>query len=160
MRTLRAQLASGFSLIEVLVVLAIAAILATLSVSYLIGSRPAALLHQAEMQLSTDLGLARDAAYNEETPTRVVFDLGTGEYWSEQQDPSTSAWTGLTEHKTLPDTISFTAINFPGDTVSFTPRGTLVVGGSITFANSSGGNATLSGVIPTGRFPLLGGALR
>ena len=153
-------MADGFSLIEVLVVLAVAAILVTMSFAYLISSRPAAQLHSAEVQLSSDLALARDAAYNEETPVRMVFDLGVGEYWAEQQDPVTAVWDAITEHISLPDGVTITGVTFPDTTVNFTPRGTLVVGGSITIQNSSGTSSTLTGVIPTGRFPLLGGALR
>lgn len=160
MRTLQAQQAGGFSMIEALIVLAISAILVTMSFGYLISSRPAALLHEAEVQLSSDLARARDEAYNEESPVRMVFDLGEGEYWSEQQDTTTAEWTVLTDPKILPDTITFTDVAFPDDIVNFTPRGTLVVGGSITIQNSKGASSTLNGVIPTGRFPLLGGALR
>jgi type IV fimbrial biogenesis protein FimT len=160
MRTLQAQQAGGFSLIEALIVLAIVAVLATMSFAYLISSRPAGQLHSAEIQLSSDLGLARDAAYNEETPVRVVFDVPADEYWSEQQDPATGDWSALTEHKEMRDGVTITDVTFPDDIVSFTPRGTLVVGGAITIRNSNGAESTLAGVIPTGRFPLLGGALR
>jgi prepilin-type N-terminal cleavage/methylation domain-containing protein len=156
----RAQLAGGFSMIEILFVLAIAGILVTLSFAYLLRSRPAALLHRAELQLSSDLGLSRDLAYNEEAPVRVVFDSATEEYWTERQDQATSAWEEAVPPKAMPETIDITEVSFPDEIVNFTPRGTLVIGGSITIANDSGGSVVLNGIIPTGRFPILGGALR
>ncbi len=160
MRNKRARYAGGFSLFEVLIVLVVAAILATFGFAYLIGSRPAALLHRAELQLSSDLGLSRDRAYNEEVPVRVVFDLANETYSTELQNPATGDWEEVVAPKTLPEDINLTDVSFPSDTVYFTPRGTLVVGGSITITNSKSENAVLTGVIPTGRFPILGGALR
>lgn len=160
MRNRRAQNEGGFSLIEVLIVLAVAAVIATMGFAYLIGSRPATLLHQAEIQLSSDLSLSRDLAYNEESPVRVVFDVANDWYYTEQQDTATGDWNQVGVYKYLPDGINLSDVTFPSDTVSFTPRGTLVVGGSITITNTKGATSVLNGVIPTGRFPILGGALR
>ena len=147
-------------MIEVLVVLAITAIVVTMSFAYMIGSRPAAQMNRAELQLSSDLGLSRDLAYNEESPVRVIFDLSTEQYWTEIQDTSDGTWSTATVAKDFPEGVSITSVSFTNNTVNFTPRGTLVVGGSITITNSRGDSTVLNGVIPTGRFPVLGGALR
>lgn len=152
----------GFSLIEALIVLAILAIVGTMTVGNMLAARPHSMLERGEIQLTGFLSQARNAAISREVAARVVFDMATSEYWSETYDRATASWGGASAHQTLPEGVSFNAggNTFPADTVNFTPRGTLMAGGTITIRSSAGETSALSGNIATGRFSPGGGNLR
>jgi type II secretion system protein H len=153
----------GFSLVEVLIVLAILAILGTLAISNLFSAKPNVELDKAQEEVSFLLNQARMLAVSEELNTRVRFDTATGEYWYESQDRETLAWSIATAgggKRKLPSTVTLTGNTFPAQTVQFTPRGTLFAGGTLTFKNTQDKTATLVGNVATGRFPLGGGNTR
>jgi Tfp pilus assembly protein FimT len=147
-------------MIEALIVLAVAAILATMSFSYLVRARPAGQLHSAELEIASFMGKARDVAYNEEVPSKVVLDFEFQEYWIEKQDQATGNWEMVTERLPAPEGVSFASTTFPDSEVVYTPRGTLVVGGDITLQNSLGDSSTLTGNVATGRFAIGTGGAR
>jgi type II secretion system protein H len=152
----------GFSLVEMLIVLAILAILSTLTISSMIGAKPNAELDKGQEEVSFLLNQARMLAVSEELNTRVVFQTN-GEYWYEAQDRDTGTWSIATAgdgKSKLPTTVTLTGNTFPAQTVTFTPRGTLLVGGTLTFTNTQNKTATLVGNVATGRFPLGGGNTR
>jgi len=149
----------GFSTIEVLIVLAIAGILVTLSFGYLASSRPHALLERAELEVSSRLLEARNLAVSEEIMTQIVFHVGNQDYRIMARDRDTLAWSDVSPYYTLPEGVTFTTTLPSGDAI-FTPRGTLFVGGSVTLTSSTGESSTLTGNLATGRFPILGGHLR
>lgn len=153
---------AGFSLIEAMIVLALLAIAATMGFSYMLAARPHAQLERAEITLSAFLGQTRNLAISGEVAARVVFNMDTGEYWSQTLDRNTGNWSDESAVQTLPEGVTFTAggNTFPGTTVTYTPRGTLMTGGSIDIENSRGEIQTLTGNIATGRFQLEGGNLR
>ena len=152
---------SGFSVIEILLVLAVIGILGTMGFSYMISARPHAQLEQAEIDVGSVLKSARALAVSEELATFVKFDLSNQTLWVEWTDPD-DASTKTTKNTTLPDGVAFAVSGFPAsaDGVEFTTRGTLLVGGDVSLVSSSGEISTLTGNIATGRFPLMGGHLR
>lgn len=152
----------GWSAIETLIVIAIAGILATMSFAYMLRARPHARLEEAELRLSGVLAQGRNLAISEELATKVAFDIDGCEFWVEQQDRTTLVWSEATPHAVLPEGVFFgdTGVAFPSQEVRFTPRGTLLVGGSITITNSVGESSTLTGQLATGRFQPGGGHLR
>jgi len=163
----RAYSRDGWSLVEALIVLAIAGILATLSISYLISARPHAELEQAEIIVHRVLADGRNKALSEELVTTVKFDLVNNQLWVEWVDPETSSTMSL-PHQALPNSVAFddSGIPYVDGEISFTPRGSLVSGGSsssggtITLVNSNGETYVFTANVSTGRFPLVGGNLR
>lgn len=70
---------SGFSLVELLIVMVVMGIMAAISVPYLRPS-PRQLVQGAAMQLAQDLDQVRSRALASRRPARVTFDAATGEY--------------------------------------------------------------------------------
>jgi len=161
MKTERSRLC-GFSLVEVLIVLALMGILVTFSVSTMLAARPHALLERGEVDLASKLMQARNMAVSEEISTRMVFDDAQGLYWIERYNRGTEAWEDASQQWSLPEGADFVTDGntFPDATPTFTPRGTLLVGGAIQITNSAGEVATLAGIVPSGRFDMGGGNLR
>jgi prepilin-type N-terminal cleavage/methylation domain-containing protein len=153
---------AGFTIIEMLIVIAVAGILGTIGIGYMISAKPHSELEGAELALSSTLNQARNLALSQEVATKVAFDLVTGEYWIERLDRDSGSWSEETVHTTLPGAVSFASggITFADDEVLFTPRGTLLSGGSITLASSAGEESTLDGQVATGRFMPGGGHTR
>jgi prepilin-type N-terminal cleavage/methylation domain-containing protein len=152
----------GFSLVEMLIVLAIAGILVTMGFAYLISARPHALLEQGEVRLQALMTKARNLAVSEEINTRVVHDVEHDTFTLERQDRASGVWSTVESAVTLPDGISVPedGNTFPDTTVRFTPRGTLMAGGSISLKNADDEVSTLVGNLVNGRFTLPGGNLR
>jgi len=163
----RAYSRDGWSLVEALIVLAIAGILATMTIAYLISAKPHAELEQAEIIVHRVLADGRNKALSEELVTTVKFDVTNSELWVEWTDPETATLMEL-PHATLPDSVAFAESGIPyvDGEISFTPRGSLVSGGStsaggtITLVNSSGETYVFTANVSSGRFPLVGGNLR
>jgi prepilin-type N-terminal cleavage/methylation domain-containing protein len=152
---------SGFSFVEVLLVLAIVGILATMSYSYMLGARPHAQLESAEIQLVSYLNQARNHAVSDEVTVRVVFDTAANEFKTEYLDDGGS-WQQIGGVQSLVDGVTFTGtgVTLAGGEARFTPRGTLHWGGTITIGATNGETSTLTANVATGKFPLAGGNLR
>jgi prepilin-type N-terminal cleavage/methylation domain-containing protein len=161
MTLLRINNRSGFTFVEVLLVVAIAGILATTSYAYMIGARPHAQLEAGELQLVSVLNVARKHAISEEVTTRVVFDPAGDQFWTEWQDAA-ATWHQIGAVEDLVEGVTFTGggVTLAGSEARFTPRGTLHWGGTITIVSADGETSTLTANIATGKFPLAGGNLR
>ena len=153
---------SGFSIIELLIVLAVMGILGTMSYGYLISSRAHGQLERAELQVASFLNEARNLAVSEEVNARAMFDEGGGTFWLEVQDRDTLVWSQVGTTRELAAGVSFVpeGITLTGDEARFTPRGTLFWGGDVSIESSAGEISTLSGDLVSGKFPLVGGNLR
>ena len=127
---------AGFSMVEVLIVIAIVGILATFSISYLYGSRAQAQLERAEVQVTNVLKEARSKAVSEEVNTRVVFSEDANSMVTEAQSNIDGTWSQVGATENLAEGIVFVAGSntLADSTASFTPRGTLVSGGEFTIA--------------------------
>ena len=142
--------------------LTIIGILVTFSIGYIAAARPAQQLERGEVSLSAFFTRARNLALSEESSVRVQFNMNAGEYWYQQLDRGTGNWNTVSEVAHLPEGVGFLAGSdtFPGGEAVFTPRGSLLAGGSITIANSTGETTVLTGNVATGRFSIGGGNLR
>ena len=58
-----------------LIVIAVAGILGTIGIGYMISAKPHSELEGAELALTSTLNKARNIALSEEVSTKVVFDL-------------------------------------------------------------------------------------
>ncbi|MCC7478161.1 GspH/FimT family pseudopilin [bacterium] len=153
---------AGFSMVELLMVLAIMGIVVTLTISGLLAARPHAQLERADLVVSQTLNQARNHAVSNERAVRVVINIDNNTMTTEEADPGTEDWTEAFPVVELPDGVDFTedGISFADNTVQFTPRGSLMSGGDIEIVNSADENTVFSGNLATGRFPLSGGHTR
>jgi prepilin-type N-terminal cleavage/methylation domain-containing protein len=153
----------GFSVIELAIVLAILGIVATIAVSNLYSAIPHSTLESAQLRMAEVMMSARNLARSEELNTRVVIDPDAGTYWVESQDRTTLNWANASPGgrvETLPDIIDVQNVTFGANTVQYTTRGTMLVGGTITLIANNGETIDLVGNITTGRFTRNGGHLR
>jgi prepilin-type N-terminal cleavage/methylation domain-containing protein len=145
----------GFSMLEMLIVIAILGILGSMGASYLIAAKPHADLERAETELVARLNQARMTAINREVQTRMRFDTTANpdQYWVEQYNTATSQWVdaGLPLFE-LPESVTLYANTFASSRVTFNTRGGLVSGGSLTLKSSKGETAVFSGNLANGRF--------
>lgn len=150
----------GFSFTEVVIVLAILAIVGTTSVSYVLEARPHAQLESAELSLAAKLGEYRYQALSEETPIRVVLNGEDGTWQVEKLVEGN--WTAAGAPGQLSEGCSFApdGISFPDATIEFTTRGSLMASGDVTVMSSQGETRTLTGNLATGRFVITEGNLR
>jgi Tfp pilus assembly protein FimT len=162
MSSARGSFRGGWSMIETLIVIALGGILSTMSISYMISAHPHAELERAEIEVSRALKEARSTAINHETQTRVRLLVDADQYYVEEYDREDDTWAVITPIYNLSAEVSFDAdeTNFADNKVVFTPRGTLVTGGTIGLLNSKSESSVLTGSVATGRFQLTGGNLR
>jgi Tfp pilus assembly protein FimT len=149
-------------MIEMLIVIAILAILGTLSIASTLAAKNSTELSKAQEEVTFLLGQARMLAISEEVSTRVIF-ATDGTYRMERQDRDTLAWSTAqsgTGSSRLPGTVTLTGNTFPSQIPQFTPRGTLLVGGTITLRSVNGQTVQLVGNVASGRFPLGTGGTR
>ena len=153
---------SGFSMVEMLMVLAIMGIIVTLTISSLMAARPHAQLERGELVVAQTLNQARNLAISDELAVRVSLDPDANTMTIAQADPGTTDYVDIFGPYDLPDGIEFEAdgITFDGNNVQFTPRGSLLSGGEIEISNSAGETTIFTGNLATGKFPLTGGNLR
>ncbi|MCB1215762.1 GspH/FimT family pseudopilin [bacterium] len=151
-------------MIELAIVLSILGIVATIAISNLYSAVPHARVESAQLRMAEVLMLARNMSRSEEVNTRVLFDADDGTYWIESQDRETLSWSnampGGAGVERLPDGVSISANTFASNTVSYTTRGTMLTGGTITLEATNGTSLDLVGNITTGRFSREGGNLR
>lgn len=153
---------AGFSMVEMLMVLAILGIVVTLTISGLLSARPHAQLERGDLVVSQTLNRARNIAVSDEKNVRVLIDPDENTMTIQQADAGTDEYETVDEPIPLPDGVDFDedGITFDNSRVEFTPRGSLIAGGDLRTVNSAGETTTFSGNLATGRFPLSGGHLR
>jgi prepilin-type N-terminal cleavage/methylation domain-containing protein len=145
----------GFSMLEMLMVIAIMGILSTVSVSYLLAAQPHARLEQAELELTARLNSARHLAVSEECRTRLRFDTAVTppEYWVQRMDNATGTWTNAAlPLYALPAGVTLSGNTFAGSQVNFNTRGGLVSGGTLTLTSETGETSVMTGNLASGRF--------
>ena len=112
---------AGYTLVELLVVLAIVGLLASAAIPLVLASRPALLARQASRMLGEDLAAARQSAIARDRPVRVLLSTADGTYGVEPY--------GL--HRRLARGLSLAFSGAMRDEIDFYPDGS-TSGGTIT----------------------------
>jgi len=131
---------SGFTLIEMMIVIAVLAIVAAIAIPNFMSLLPGIRLNGAARQVMGDLMAARMKAVKQNNRFRVFFNNpGTNEYTILDDDNNNnSADTGeATATKNIQDNYHDVTFSSTGNPI-FTPRGTANTGGTITLTNSKG----------------------
>ena len=156
--------ARGFSMVEMLIVLAIMGIMGTMSVSYMLAAKPHAELERAQLELIGRLNGARQLAVSEEVQTRLRFDttVTPQEYWIQRYNVATSTWSNDSHYPLyeLPTGVTVSANTFSSAMVRFNTRGALQSSGTITLRSSTGETSPLTGNLASGRFQFGAGNTR
>jgi len=127
----------GFTILELIVVLALTSILAGMSALAYQAMRPALNLSMAARQVVMDLKVARVRAVTEHVTRRVRFAAGGDAYQHQRQAGSAYSDDGAPVH--LPPGIVVRDCTAADDAVSFRSRGNAGSFGTITLQNAAGG---------------------
>lgn len=133
--------ASGFSLIEVLTVIALLAVLSGTAVVNYSALGPQLALAQATRQVLLDLRVARVQTMADNQSRRLLFPTGRAEY--RRQRRSGTAYEDDGPVVTLPDGIDIADCTAPNDAVAFRPRGNAISFGTVVLANTAGDTTRL-----------------
>lgn len=130
----------GFSLIEIVIVLAVTAILTGVSIPVYVGMKPVIRLSGATRQLMEDLMWARMQAINQNNQFRIIYD-SNHEYriWDDDNNDGTIDATESKIKKDLHDQyddVIYSSSNTNG--LIFYPRGNAANLTTITLSNKSG----------------------
>ncbi len=148
-RRIQAGSRGGFTLVELLIVLALLSIVAAISVPMLNRYATNADLKTAARSVAADLAAAKQRAVEENLDVyRITFSVEGNQYTLSRTDTGVTLWTRTVS--SFGNGIVISAINFGGAAVvSFQKRGTLTAG-TATLQNSRGSTAIVETNI-TGR---------
>lgn len=127
---------SGFSLLELVIVLSLAAILAGAGVLGYQALRSRLYLSMAARQVVLDLRTARTRAVSNHRNYRVIFPSGRGAY--QAQRDAAGGYQDDGRPIPLPQGIIITECTGRDESISFVPRGNAGVFGTITLDNGRG----------------------
>lgn len=143
----RARSAGGFSLVELLIVIALIAIMTTIAVPQFQRYAANSNLKSAAREVMADLFAARQMAVEKEgTIYRITFDVSGNRYSLSRNPPAAweDVWSTPKALASFGDGIRFVTVNFSGGTtVNFQKRGT-VTAGNMTLTNRLGSTAAIT----------------
>lgn len=144
---------NGFTLMEMLVVIFIVGILATISMPYLIPTHRFATLDGAADNLISTFSATRSTAIAENTYCRIKIEAATGTLEMQQWDPLAREWRETGVGYKLPERVSFKGggITFPNSIALFDPHGALNEGGGLIIEDAKGESVELTSLIASGR---------
>jgi prepilin-type N-terminal cleavage/methylation domain-containing protein len=128
--------ARGFSLLELVIVLSLASILAGIGVLSHRAMRPALDLSAAARQVVMGLKVARMRAAAENVNHRIVFSAGAGSYQAQRKGGS--GYANIGAPIPLPRGIVVVDCNANGSAIGFRPRGNAATFGTVTIGNDQG----------------------
>jgi len=137
---------SGFTLIEVIIAIAVFAILATVAIPNYIGWLPKRHLQSSTVDVQGAIHLAKMTAIRENTDVVLTFDPANESYLAfidTDEDGSQDAGERTVRSKGMSPGIDLNSTDF-GDQLTFNSRGLADVGGEITLTNKRGENRTIN----------------
>lgn len=126
----------GLTLLELLVALAVVAILGSISVVSWARMRPGLAIAAAARQVAMELTLTRLRAISTGTNHRVLFPEGEPGYRLQRLEGAT--YRDLGTAIALPDGVRITECTATGDAVTFRPRGNASTFGTVSLENREG----------------------
>jgi len=133
--TINCQLSRGFSLMEILIAIAIVIILSGISWATIIRYQPSLALSATTRDLTSDLRLAQQLSVTEQINHGIFFDTLFNEYQLKKFEGETI----ILFTKQLPTGITFCEITgLSENTATFNPYGSVAYSGSICIANAKG----------------------
>jgi prepilin-type N-terminal cleavage/methylation domain-containing protein len=149
---------SGFTLVEMLVVLAIVAMLMGITIPFTAGFGKGLRIKTAARAVLGTLRVARSSAITHRNKQKVVFDVQKGEYWAEDFDGNI-----FEKKRRLPAAVKFASpddpesdpVVFENDTVIFDASGAVEgVSGYIIISDKQGETRKISIVSSTGKITI------
>jgi type IV fimbrial biogenesis protein FimT len=149
---------SGFTIMEMMTVIALAALIATIAMPYMMGSRHAAKLRGTVENLRGDLQLAKLKAVQESGPVAVLFESDGYQVFIDNgaNEGVRDAGERLIKNRELPEGVSIDLANtdFNGNLYArFNNRGLPADTGDVT-VDSSGGDQRLISLNRLGRITI------
>ncbi len=151
--TLKVRPRSGFSVLEMLIVIAIIAITASIATPVLVGTMRHSRVQYAAEELISRFGSARSYAISNNTYSRMIFDEGSSGYQIQLYDSQSGEWVDLGDKQTLAYKVKFKdgGISFPDFLAQFDPFGSLKDGGSVEISDEFGNNVKLVAIVSNGQ---------
>ncbi|MGD8345109.1 MAG: GspH/FimT family pseudopilin [Desulfobacterales bacterium] len=140
--------ARGFTLMELMVTIAIVAILATIAVPNYIAWLPKRNLRSSAIDVQSAIQLAKMTAIRENTSVSLRFNTGSENYQAFiDADADGNPDGTIFRSKEMSPGIDLTSTGFVSDTLTFNSRGLASAAGTINLSNSLGQNLTVDVVL-------------
>jgi type IV fimbrial biogenesis protein FimT len=141
---------SGFTLIEVIIAIAVFAILATVAIPNYIGWLPKRHLRSSIIDVQSAINLARFTAIRENTDVVLTFDTAAESYLAyidTDEDGSQDAGERTVRSKGMSPGINLESTDFDGDELIFNSRGLIennINTGDMVLTNKNGDGRTIT----------------
>jgi type IV fimbrial biogenesis protein FimT len=137
----------GFSLIEVIIAIAVFAILAAIAVPNLMGWLPKRQLQRSAIDMQASINLAKMIAIKENSDVVIAFDPANENYLAfidTDEDGSQDAGERTIRSQEMSPGIDLNSTTIPGHKLTFNGRGLADNSGDIILRNKRGDNRTIN----------------
>ena len=142
---------AGFSILEMLIVISLVGILATIAVPSLVAAQRYHSLRSTAEALVSNFNSARGYAITHNSYARIIFDVGYNSYFIQVYDDENELWQTVENVIVLPANISFSQVTFENGIAIFDPFGSLKAGGQVEIVDSFGNSILMSTRVANGQ---------